>query len=302
MKKNKKDIFVWWYEEKNIKNFGDVLNPYVISELSGLNVIYTAILDTKYISFLRGLKNLLLLKITFYDFINILKSFFQDYIVLAIGSVIECYKSKRIKVWGSGLMNSTGYIYPADFLAVRGEYTRNRIIELGYSPPNVIGDPALLLPLIYKPKNVKKYKLGIIPHYVNYDEAINMFKELNDILIVNLLDNIENIIDNINSCECTISSSLHGIIVSHAYEVKSIWGNFHINKLFGDNVKFKDYFSSVKIEYYNPIEITNDYMQLLNSFDNYTTLPLTELKLLQKSLIEVAPFDVLDKYKNFKKG
>jgi hypothetical protein len=295
--KIKKNIFVWWYEEKNIKNFGDMLNPYIISKLSGLNV-YPATIDTKCMSFFRGLKNLLLLRINICDFINVLRSFFQDYVILAIGSVIGCYKSKNLKVWGSGLMNANDYIYPADFLAVRGEYTRNRIIKLGYSPPNVIGDPALLLPILYKPKSVKKHKLGIIPHYVNYAEAINMFNKNENILIINLFDNIEKIINNINSCECTVSSSLHGIIVSHAYGIKSIWGKFNINKLSGDNVKFKDYFSSVKIDDYNPIIINNDIVFLLDCFNYLTTLPQTDLKIIQKSLLNVAPFPISWNYKN----
>jgi hypothetical protein len=298
MKHNPKNIFVWWYEEKTVKNFGDVLNPYLISKLSGLNVIRLIILDTPCRSFFRGIKNMFLLRITVCDFFNILRSYFQKYIVVAIGSIIEYYRSNKVKVWGSGLINYNNYIYPADFRAVRGEYTRNRLIELGYSPPDVIGDPALLLPLVYKPESVKKYKLGIIPHYLNYDEAIDVFKNNDNIFIINVYDNIEKIVDDINSCECTVSSSLHGIIVSHAYGIKSIWGNFHINKIGGDNVKYKDYFSSVKIECYDPVEITNDCDKLLNYFDSYTTLPLVDLRLIQKSLIEVAPFDVLDKFKS----
>jgi hypothetical protein len=302
-KKIKKDIFVWWYEEKNIKNFGDVLNPYIISKLSGLNVIYTVILDTICKSFFRGLKNLLLLRITIYDFINVVRSFFQDYVIVAIGSVIGCYKSKKVKVWGSGIINSNDYIYPADFLAVRGEYTRNRILELGYKVPTVMGDPALLLPLVYNPLVHKKYKLGIIPHYVHYKSILTMINN-DSVKVINLFDDIETIIDNIKSCEVTISSSLHGIIVSHAYEIPCLWYDYKDIMLIGDNIKFRDYFSSVDLPEYSPYIMNKEILQNTNAIINnvlynpFSKANMVNIKRIQKELLNVAPFKIKLFHKN----
>jgi hypothetical protein len=293
----KKNIFVWWSNSRKQKNFGDALNPYIISKLSDLNVVYVALLKTKRRSLCWGIKSMLRSRISIYDFYNVIRSFFKKQVILAIGSIIESYESKKITVWGSGLMNSRGHICQANFLAVRGEYTRKRIIDLGYTPPKILGDPALLLPLVYSPKHDKKYDIGIIPHYLNYNEAIDMFENNNQILIINVFDNVEKVVDDINSCRNTVSSSLHGIIVSHAYGIKSIWGNFSINKLDGDNVKFKDYFSSVKIDIYDPILITDDISNLRESLEQCRgSLPHVDIKLIQMSLLRVAPFEVLSKY------
>ena len=79
--------------------------------------------------------------------------------------------------------------------------------ELGYKVPEAIGDPALLLPLVAPMKVRKKYRLGIIPHYIHYDQVNETFKSSRDVLVVNLLnDDIESVIRNINLCEFTISA------------------------------------------------------------------------------------------------
>ena len=44
-----------------------------------------------------------------------------------------------------------------------------------------------------------------------------------DVKIIDVTEPIQNVINYILECEMTISSSLHGIIVSHAYNVKSMW-------------------------------------------------------------------------------
>jgi hypothetical protein len=54
---------------------------------------------------------------------------------------------------------------------------------------------------------------------------------------------IEKIIDKIKSCRCTISSSLHGFIVTHAYGIPGTWCKFS-NNVIGDGFKFIDYLSA----------------------------------------------------------
>ena len=90
-----------------------------------------------------------------------------------------------------------------------------------------------------------------------------------EILIINLLDPIEKIITEISSCEITFSSSLHGVIVSHAYQVPSLWIKSNISsevKLAGDDIKFADYFSSVELPEYKAVELP-DKENVLNNLE-----------------------------------
>lgn len=109
------------------------------------------------------------------------------------------------------------------------------------------------MPKIYKPEVVKKYDIGIIPHIIDEESVREYFKDYSKssgkkIKIISLrCDDIKNdterIIKEINSCSVTISSSLHGLITSHSYNIPSLWVEFS-DKVIGDGFKFRDYFSA----------------------------------------------------------
>lgn len=288
-------INLFWYKMPNgEKNFGDELGPYIVEKLSGKKVNYTPIIRSGYKvlpiylkGFLKGLYNISILK-------DVLRCIFIKNAFVTIGSVISVYKRKNVTVWGAGLLSQDEMIHPANFLAVRGKYTQKKIKDLGYKEPTVLGDPAVLMPLFIK-GSVKKYKLGIIPHYIHFDEVSKSIKDEN-ILVINLLDDIEKVIANITSCEKTLSTSLHGVIISHAYKIPSIWIETKTNKLAGDNIKFKDYFSSVEMKEYLPVIIdfkkdNLDINILLHNFDlNLPILPNKSIESVQKELLSVFPY------------
>ncbi|MFD2517952.1 polysaccharide pyruvyl transferase family protein [Salinimicrobium flavum] len=170
---------------------------------------------------------------------------------LVIGSILHHATEKSI-VWGSGIIDMSHPVPAASFLAVRGPRTRNYLINRGYTCPEIFGDPALLLPQFYSPIIEKKYKLGIVPHYHDYQIVKERYEGEVEVLVVDIMTmRIEEVTDKILSCEQVISSSLHGIIVSHAYEIPCVWVKFS-NRLFGDGVKFLDYLESVQLPVYEP--------------------------------------------------
>lgn len=229
------EINVWYYKEGDKNNFGDYLGKYIPEKLTNKKVNYTTINNPK-----------------------------KKYVT--VGSVLNQMIGVNTNciVWGSGIMTINDTIPKGvELLAVRGPYTQQRLRDIGIEPPKVVGDPALLLKKIYNPKIEKKYKLGIIPHYVDYSYVKNLVKDNPNIKVIDLITNdIEGTIDEILTCERTISSSLHGVIVSHTYDIPSVWVKFS-NKLFGNsptmgnNIKFRDYFTSVGIESYNGVDYIN---------------------------------------------
>jgi pyruvyltransferase len=170
------------------------------------------------------------------------------------GSILGVGSRPNTIVWGTGIMNEgTKPLNDCYYKAVRGPRTLEKLKQHGIDTSNVaLGDPALLLPKIYQPqqKIEKKYKLGIIPHIVDFkfvSDHVNANK--NNFQNTTLINpgigtkQIEKFINQILECEKIVSTCLHGIICAHAYNVPACWMRVG-NRLMGDDVKFHDYFES----------------------------------------------------------
>lgn len=305
MKKN--IINLYWYKHADgLGNFGDEVSPYIIEKLSGKKIRHFDIgflSNNKFTNLKILLKNLYLRKITFKEFINYFSYRFLglNKVILSIGSILVYKEDRRAIVWGSGILNKNSDFGNAEFLAVRGYRTIDKLKELNYNVPKVVGDPALLLPKVYQVKSSKKYKLGIIPHFIHYNELKKL--ENTNIKVIDLCKNVEGVIEDMASCEFTISTSLHGLIVSHAYKIPSLWIDFiGEKKLAGDNIKFDDYFSSVKINPYQPYKIDLDMFNLADILEMFKIenryLPSeSTIQEIQNNLIQVAPFFVRQEFK-----
>ncbi len=268
---SKKIRLFWWNEiklqGKSKENYGDLLGKYLVENISKKQVVWT---NPKSIS---------------------LSNFFNP-IYVTVGSILTHVNTNCI-VWGSGIVSKKYPIKKAKFLAVRGPKTREHLLNQGFDVSSVYGDPALLLPRYYNPKTQKEYKLGIVPHYSDFSVVSEIYREDSSVLLIDLMtNNIENTTDQFLKCERIISSSLHGIIVAHAYGIPAVWQKFS-NKVFGDDIKYRDYFESVNIQSYNSevisSKMTEEYINLL--FEEKEYLPQKEvIEDIRNGLMEVCPF------------
>lgn len=169
----------------------------------------------------------------------------KEYEVISTGSIADKARKDTI-VLGSGILNDQIHLnIKADWRFVRGPYTRLNVIRSGGKCPEIYGDPAMLLPLIYQPEE-KEYDVGIFPHYSDYAYVAENVKKLGlDWLVIEPVTNsVEFTTKQVTKCRKIISSSLHGIIVAHAYGIPAAWVKFS-EALTGDGVKFKDHYASV---------------------------------------------------------
>jgi len=284
------------FDKSDQYNFGDDLTPYLFDKLTDEKYRYIKFASTRIQIIKQFISGVLHKKISINFFKCFIIALFIKKYIVSIGSVLSAYSSSRCIVWGAGIISQNEKIRKSNFLAVRGNYTLNAIRKIGVNSQIVLGDPALLLPIIYKPIIRKKYKLGIIPHIIHYEfvkKNINN-KEIN-IINLNCSDS-EKVIDEILSCEYTISTSLHGLIVSHSYGIKSLWYEINEIPLWGDGIKFYDYFSSVEIQEYTPflfpknIDFENIILNI-ESNSNINSIHI-DLKVLQQKLLNVSPFKV----------
>lgn len=194
-------------------------------------------------------------------------------VYLVVGSTLHWANQNTI-VWGPGFISVNRRMkhQPKELHAVRGPRTHEILTAQGIVCPKVFGDPALLYPRFYKPNRiVKKYKLGIIPHYI--DRALPIVKTFQDnygIHIINIRGSINQVVDDICSCERVASSCLHGLICADAYGVPSTWIKFS-DKVLGKGFKFRDYFASVGRKDVEPLVMENNVtvQQIIDRFYDY---------------------------------
>ncbi|MDY3104318.1 polysaccharide pyruvyl transferase family protein [Prevotella sp. SGI.027] len=188
---------------------------------------------------------------------------------LCIGTLLDTknYSNSHTIVWGSGCSAIHPEIHiekPDRICSVRGKKTRQLLLEKKISCPENYGDPALLLPYFYQPRSQqKKYKLGIIPHIIDKNHVFveNLRKHHPDVLIIDLgnYQKWTNVVDQICSCDQIASSSLHGLIVSDAYNVPNCWIELGGQRsLMAGYFKFYDYASSVNRSFDYPLTVNKD--------------------------------------------
>jgi len=201
----------WWI--KKDRNFGDLLTPYILDYFN---------IDYQY-------------------------SGIESADIICVGSIARHAKDNTI-VLGSGMINfRKEKLNPnADWRFVRGPYTRQRVIDCGGTCPEIYGDAAMLLPWIC-PEEPKEFKIGIVPHFVDYEYVKNTYPDYNVINVIN--DDPLEVAKEISKCTSIISSSLHGIIAAHAYGIPAAWVEFS-NKIKGDRIKFKDHYAAMGL---NPV-------------------------------------------------
>jgi len=164
--------------------------------------------------------------------------------VISCGSIMRLCNPNTL-VYGSGIRDRKQKIRGGAIQIIRGPRTRKRLLEIGCMCPPVYGDPALVLPLYYKPRVDARFVLGIIPHHSQHSRVLNMYKGSKGVLVIDLkTKDVETVVRQILSCRAVVSSSLHGLIVSDAYKVPNKWVKFDDN-ITGDDTKYYDYFESV---------------------------------------------------------
>ena len=256
----KKTLNLLYHIDRGNGNFGDEISKFIIGNLIN-NEKYNLVTnmpcnDSKYIN------------------------------IIGIGSYIQCAPN-NCTIFGSGIRTNPP-IEPQkhnysnlNVKAVRGPLSKEFLSKKNIYVPDIYGDPALLLPLFYKPMFLSNLqnKIGIIPHISNY----NLYSNQNipdKFKLICPYDKWETVINEIYSCKYIISSALHGLICSDAYNKPNIWLNeFKLNE---GEFKFKDYFLSQNRDFIN--------ISKIEEFDEtklYTKGNIIDLEKLKNAFIYI---------------
>lgn len=209
-------LYWWKYNPPTQLNFGDELTPIIIESLFGRRCIWSPP---------------------------------EECNIAGAGSIIEILLRKRKKnkptLWGSGFIKRDNITISSDdfnIKALRGKSSLERTVNINQKAV-ALGDPGLLASYLIRTTPKKKYRLGIIPHYVDAGSRIvNELALQKDVKIISALDPPEKVVRDIASSESVLSSSLHGLIVSDSVGTPSAHLKLS-NDLTGGLYKFQDYYS-----------------------------------------------------------
>lgn len=236
----------WW---NGRPNFGDALNPAVVSYAANREVVHADKTEAELFS--------------------------VGSIMIRVRRAFAEPRDFRPAVWGTGTMGPIrlGFQDNVDFFAVRGPITASLLnIKV-----DTFGDPGLLLPDLCKKKIKRGTKIGVIPHHGDFKdpETKDIIEKMTADGEVKIIDprteDAVQVADDIKSCRHIYSASLHGLIIADAVDVPNTWvagRDIHSTPEF----KFLDYFLSIGRPYQRPItyEDISDHEKQIRSIE---TLP-----------------------------
>jgi pyruvyltransferase len=257
----KPPLVVMWPHKGEVRaNWGDKLNPWLVSRLSRRKVLNAATVFREAVPTVHAV----------------------------IGSHIAGIRSPNTKIFGAGFIRRSDdlRVDVEEICAVRGPYTAEKLRKHLDGRAVPIGDPALLMPLLYQPKAERRYRIGIIAHF--REQRLPILEKIDkdpSIKLIDVTDSIEGFCDEVYGCETIVSSSLHGAILAHAYGIPA--SIVSLSDLpAGDGLKFLDDLSSIGLTDTAPRQCTTR-AELLSAADAATaprTLPCIE------RLLNACPF------------
>lgn len=219
-----------WYPFPGPGNYGDWLSPYILTRITNRSVHFVPFS-----------------KLSKYDSKHL----------LFIGSIIK-FATKYSLVFGSGASRKeTLCSKEARYLSVRGELTKDVLIRNGVAGASVLptGDPAVVLPLIYRSKRSDNGRFVLVRHFSHLQIPISLPENCDEISILrSSASDIERFIDQINSYSGVLTSAMHCYITCQAYGIPCAFVTWESaqERIAGDGMKYLDYSSGVGL---NPIKI-----------------------------------------------
>ncbi len=140
-----------------------------------------------------------------------------------------------------------------------------------------------MAPYLFQIEPSLKWDMGIIPHY--NDTPVLQVPQSDRIRVINIESGLIQVVREVLSCACILSSSLHGLVLADAYDIPAAWllvdGGA---RLVGGKFKFVDYLLSTGRD---PVATSVGSDQVLDP-DEAQWLPKPDIDI--QRLLDACPF------------
>ena len=238
-------------------------------------------------------------------------------IIVGIGSLLDSilydkndtqYINKPIYIFSSGFgfeeggfFHNPNIILPEKFkievvpIALRGKLTKMRVEKIMNKKLNcILGDAGLLSNLLIDKNNVaKKYSVGIVPHFADFNDDI--WNDINSFIpnsiILDAKKTPKEFLRDLCECESVISSAMHPLIACDALGIPNLW--VRISEETTSRYKFADYYSIYNLENIKPFDLKSDFSKINKNFikSNYR---------IDNNIVKSTQKELISSIKNFK--
>jgi hypothetical protein len=230
-----------------------------------------------------------------------------------VGSLINRFFRKRsfpsraagllrppVKIWGAGFIEKEHGIGEKLFrrleiYACRGYRTLERLKKVRgvkFKREIAVADPGLLSGRLIDTSNIKKkYKLGIIPHYIDKNSPFLSKIMVENSTFINIQQDPETFMKLLAECELVIASAMHALIAADSLGMPNI-RMILSDKIIGGDYKYDDYYSAFSLSSHAKIDLQKrDFSDkdLHEIRENYK-IDQEKVKKLQDELIATFPF------------
>lgn len=263
-----------------VPNMGDMLNVMIIEQLFGYKVKRHTFLTGELSAIGSGLGQFTL----------------RENPLIACAEKIAGKLFPTVAIWGTGFVcykekDTPFYRRNMRFAAVRGELSKKRVEDiLGKELDIPTGDAGILASYLLSEPVEKKYSVGIIAHYKEQDEPVfqKLVETYPQSLFIDVRQTPDVVIRKIASCECIISSSLHGLIIADGLGIP----NIHIkvsDKLLGDGFKFDDYYSAYHLPH-TQVDINKDKLPTIEWINEHYQITSEMVDEKKRDMIQSFPY------------
>lgn len=225
------------------QNLGDLINPLIVEQILGYKPVLTDAIHCQTSGIGSGLYRYFSSRSRLYKSPkNILK-------------YMESRFTGPLQIWSAGFIeqpaeDAISWRKKVNVSSTRGKLSKKYLEKiLKRKIECVTGDAGILAANLVNVPDKKSYSLGIIPHISERtDKRIAMLAEaIPGSIIIDVTAEPMESLKIMSKCSTIVSSSLHGLIIADGMHIPNRQFNLN-NNLYGDGMKFADYYSNYDIE------------------------------------------------------
>ena len=235
----RRPVLAYWYAR--LPNFGDLLTPFYIRRLTGVepvNLLHTGRKPRASRYRLAPHSG----PVWFRQRFRLSKR--EQY--SCVGSILGRgdWDVSQATVWGSGFLSvpTAPPTRPRRLLCIRGELSLDVYERNVQNEVQALGDPGVLVADFFRVDTLPAHDIGLVAHYSQKNHPFLKEAQRHGMKVIDVQQDVEPFVEQILGCSVILSSAMHALIAADSFGIPNRWVSFG-HEFMSAPFKFHDYFS-----------------------------------------------------------